>query len=102
LQALNISAEQRVRQIAVNMERWRWLPRNLGNQYIVVNIAALNLDVVERETPVLNMRVVVGKTYRKTPDFSDKITYLVINPSWGVPISLAPFPTRWTARSSLS
>ena len=89
LQALNISAEQRVRQIVVNMERWRWLPRNLGDRYILVNIAGFNLDVVEGEAPVLSMRVVVGKTYRKTPVFSDNITYLVINPYWGVPDSIA-------------
>jgi len=89
LQALNISADQRVRQIVVNMERWRWLPQELGNRYILVNIAAFNLDVVEQETPVLNMRVVAGKAYRKTPVFSDMITYLVINPFWAVPDTIA-------------
>jgi len=89
LQALNISAAQRARQIMVNMERWRWLPRNLGNPHILVNIAGFTLNVVEREATVLNMRVVVGKTYRKTPVFSDRITYLVINPYWGVPDSIA-------------
>ena len=88
-QALNISAEQRIRQIVVNMERWRWLPKNLGDRYILVNIAGFNLDVFDREMPVLNMRVVAGKTYRKTPVFSDKITYLVINPYWGVPDTIA-------------
>jgi murein L,D-transpeptidase YcbB/YkuD len=89
LQALNISVDQRVRQIMVNMERWRWLPQALGDRYILVNIAGFNLDIVEQETPVLNMRVVAGKSYRKTPVFSDKITYLVINPSWGVPDTIA-------------
>ena len=89
LQALNISAEQRVRQIVANMERWRWLPLDLGDRYILVNIAGFNLAVIERDKPVLNMRVVVGKTYRKTPVFSDKITYLVINPYWAVPDTIA-------------
>ncbi|UCG04788.1 MAG: L,D-transpeptidase family protein, partial [Desulfobacterales bacterium] len=89
LQVLNISADQRVRQIVMNMERWRWLPQNLGNRNILVNIASFNLDVIEQETPVLNMRVVAGKPYRKTPVFSDKITYLVINPYWGVPDTIA-------------
>jgi len=89
MQALNISADQRVRQIVVNMERCRWLPQVLGNRYILVNIANFNLDVVEQEMPVLNMRVVAGKPYRRTPVFSDKITYLVINPYWGVPDSIA-------------
>jgi murein L,D-transpeptidase YcbB/YkuD len=89
LQALNISADQRVRQITVNMERWRWLPQSLGDRYILVNIASFNLDVIEQETPILNMRVVAGRSYRKTPVFSDKITYLVINPYWGVPDPIA-------------
>ena len=89
LQALNISTNQRVRQIVVNMERWRWLPQKLGDRYILVNIAGFDLNVVEQETLVLDMRVVVGKTYRKTPVFSDKITYLVINPYWGVPNIIA-------------
>jgi murein L,D-transpeptidase YcbB/YkuD len=89
LQGLNISADQRVRQIVVNMERWRWLPQELGDRHILVNIASFNLDVVEQQTPVLNMRVVAGKSYRKTPVFSDRITYLVINPNWGVPTTIA-------------
>jgi murein L,D-transpeptidase YcbB/YkuD len=89
LQALNISADQRVRQIAVNMERWRWLPQMLGDRYILVNIAGFNLNVVEQEKSLLDMRVVAGKTYRKTPVFSDKMTYLVFNPYWGVPNSIA-------------
>jgi murein L,D-transpeptidase YcbB/YkuD len=88
-QALNISADRRVSQIMVNMERWRWLPLKLGDRYIMVNIAGYSLDVVEQETLVLNMRVVVGKTYRKTPVFSDRVTYLVINPYWGVPGNIA-------------
>ena len=89
LQVLNISADQRVRQIVVNMERWRWLPQMLGDRYILVNIAGFNLKVVEQEKPLLDMRVVAGRTYRKTPVFSDKITYLVINPYWGVPNTIA-------------
>jgi murein L,D-transpeptidase YcbB/YkuD len=89
LQALNISADQRVRQIAVNMERWRWLPQKLGDRYILVNIAGFNLKVVEQENTLLDVRIVAGKTYRKTPVFSDKITYLVINPFWAVPDIIA-------------
>jgi L,D-transpeptidase YcbB len=89
LQTINISADQRIRQIVVNMERWRWLPQDLGDRYILVNIAGFNLDVVEQETLVLNMRVVAGKPYRQTPVFSDKITHLVINPYWRVPATIA-------------
>jgi murein L,D-transpeptidase YcbB/YkuD len=87
--ALNISAEERSRQIIVNMERWRWLPKDLGNRYILVNIAGFSLDVIENQQPVMDMRIVAGKPYRRTPVFSDKVTYLVMHPYWGVPKSIA-------------
>jgi murein L,D-transpeptidase YcbB/YkuD len=89
LGALNVSAQDRVRQIEVDLERWRWLPQELGQQYILVNIANFELDVVEGGQPVLVMKVVVGKDYRRTPVFSDKITYLVLSPCWNVPPSIA-------------
>jgi murein L,D-transpeptidase YcbB/YkuD len=89
LVALNIPTEQRVRQILVNMERWRWLPQDLGHRYIIVNIANYELDVVENGHEVLTTRVIVGKPYRRTPVFSDKMTYLVINPHWYVPHNIA-------------
>jgi murein L,D-transpeptidase YcbB/YkuD len=87
--ALNISVQTRLRQIELNMERWRWLPRDLGTQYILVNIANFKLSVIERGQPIMEMRVVVGKHYRKTPVFSEKLKYLVINPFWNVPTKLA-------------
>jgi murein L,D-transpeptidase YcbB/YkuD len=74
----------------------RLLEAALNSNRVTETIAALlpdyagfHLDVVEHNQLGLNMRVVVGKTYRKTPVFSDKITYLVINPYWGVPDSIA-------------
>lgn len=87
--AMNISDQTRLRQIELNMERWRWLPRDLGTQYILVNIANFKLTVVDRNQPIMEMRVVVGKPYRKTPVFSEKMKYLVINPFWNVPTKLA-------------
>jgi len=87
--ALNISVQTRLRQIELNMERWRWLPRDLGNKYILVNIANFKLSVIERGQPIMEMRLVVGKHYRKTPVFNEKLQYLVINPFWNVPIKLA-------------
>jgi len=89
IKALNISAEERIRQIIVNMERWRWLPQDLGIRYILVNIAGFYLNVIENQKPVAEMRVVTGKPYRRTPVFSDKITYLVMNPYWAVPKTIA-------------
>jgi murein L,D-transpeptidase YcbB/YkuD len=87
--ALNISVQKRLHQIELNMERWRWLPRDLGIKYILINIADFKLSVVERGQPIIQMRVVVGKPYRKTPVFSEKMQYLVINPFWNVPTKLA-------------
>ena len=88
LEMLNIPIQQRVRQIELNMERWRWTPRDLGNRYLLVNIADARLWVIENLHRMLEMRVVVGKPYRRTPVFSAKMTYMVINPYWNVPTSL--------------
>jgi murein L,D-transpeptidase YcbB/YkuD len=88
LAALNETVEQRLRQIEVNMERWRWLPRSLGDRFIRVNIADFVLDVFEADEHIMTMRVIVGRDYRRTPVFSDLMTYLVINPYWNVPRKL--------------
>jgi L,D-transpeptidase YcbB len=89
LRALNVPVEKRIRQIELNLERWRWLPQNLGNPYIMVNIAGYGLEVVENESPVLTMKIVVGTAYQKTPVFSGKMTYIEMNPYWNVPHSIA-------------
>ena len=87
--AMNVPVEERIRQIEVNMERWRWLPRDLGNPHVMVNIADFWLRVVEDGDNALQMRVVVGTQYRQTPIFSDRISYLVFNPYWHVPPRIA-------------
>jgi len=89
LAALNVPVEERIRQIELNMERWRWLPRDFGQRYILVNIANFELDVVEDGKPLMIMHIVVGRPYRRTPVFSDKITYLVLSPYWHVPKNIA-------------
>lgn len=89
LSALNVTVEERIRQIIVNMERWRWMPNDLGDLYVLVNMAAFELDVVELGQSVLSMRVVVGRPYRRTPVFSDRIRYLEFNPVWHVPPRIA-------------
>ena len=89
LETLNVPVEQRMRQLKLNLERWRWLPQTLGERYILVNMANFQLNVVEKDQPVMDMRVVVGKGYRRTPVFSGKMTYLVFSPYWHVPHSIA-------------
>lgn len=87
--ALNVPVADRIQQIVINMERWRWMPDDLGARYILVNIAAFGLQVVEGGWPLLNMRVVIGRPYRRTPWFSGRMTYLEFNPTWNVPTSIA-------------
>ncbi len=87
--ALNVSARERVQQLLVNLERWRWLPGTLGPRHVLVNIAAAELQLVENGEETLTMRVVTGRPYRQTPVFSDEISYLVFNPYWHVPHSIA-------------
>ncbi|WP_316860683.1 L,D-transpeptidase family protein [uncultured Cohaesibacter sp.] len=72
-----------------NMERWRWLPRDLGEMYVMVNIPTFSLDVVDKGKVIHQTRVVVGKSAHKTPLFSDQMEYLVVNPYWNVPKSIA-------------
>ena len=89
LSALNVPLKQRIRQIELNMERMRWIPDSIEQSSIVVNIANFGLDVLEKGKPVLSMKAVVGKPFQRTPVFTAKMTFLVINPSWNVPASIA-------------
>ena len=89
LGVLNVPAGIRSRQIELNLERWRWIPHELGQRYILVNIADFKLSVVQNDYPVMEMRVVVGKDYRRTPVFSKQMKYLVFNPYWNIPRKLA-------------
>ena len=87
--ALNIPIEERVRQIIVSMERWRWMPEELGSDYNKVNIAGFHLTRYENGQFAERKKVIVGKPYRRTPAFSDTIKYLEFNPYWTVPYSIA-------------
>lgn len=90
LRALNLPVTHRIRQIELNMERWRWLPDSLlGDRYLMVNIPNYSLQVVENDRTVLAMRVVVGKEFSRTPMFTDEVSYMVFNPVWNVPSSIA-------------
>ena len=86
---MNVPVEARIRQIELNMERWRWLPRDLGDPHILVNIPEMRLDVSEHGATPVTMRVVVGKPDTQTPIFNDKMTYLVFSPVWNVPDDIA-------------
>ena len=93
LKALNIPLSHRIKQMVINLERRRWMRDDLGKRYVFVNLADQSLKVVDtlatREKTVHVARVVVGKPYHNTPVFSDEMEYLVINPYWNVPSSIA-------------
>ncbi len=89
VQALNVTVEARIRQIELNMERFRWMPDEFGDDHVFVNLAGFELDYVRQGTTRLSMRVVVGRQYRETPVFSDRIRYLEFNPTWTVPPKIA-------------
>jgi murein L,D-transpeptidase YcbB/YkuD len=88
LAALNVSPAQRVRQIELNLERWRWLPGDLGKRRVEVNLPGYFLSLMEGDRAATRMRVVVGKAGAATPAFSDRMAYVVINPYWNVPESI--------------
>lgn len=89
LAALNVPVEDRIDQIVLNLERRRWLPDDLGARYVYVNLADFNLKVVDGEKTIHDARVIVGLPYRRTPIFSDRMSYLEFNPYWHVPPSIA-------------
>jgi murein L,D-transpeptidase YcbB/YkuD len=86
---MNVSPERRIRQIELNLERWRWLPRKLGDRHILVNIPEYRLEVWEGDRVPLAMKVVVGKHDTPTPIFNDEMTYIVFSPYWNVPPNIA-------------
>lgn len=86
---MNVPVGARIDQIALNMERWRWLPRDLGARHILVNIPAYQLEVWDNGRVPLAMRVVVGKKESATPIFDDRMTYVVFSPYWNVPPDIA-------------
>ncbi len=86
---LNITAQQRVQQIKVNLERYRWLPDDFGDRYIYINVANFKLKAYENGQEKLDMKVIVGRKSRQTPSFSGELGNMVFNPYWTVPKKLA-------------
>ena len=82
---LVVPVEERLRQIELNLERWRWVPDDFGATTVLVNIPGYTLDVEEDRTIVDSMAVVVGGKGWETPVFGDQIEHLVLNPYWNVP-----------------
>lgn len=88
LSKLNISVQEKITAIRLNMERWRVIPEEMENPYISVNIPDFSLSVIEDNKTVLSMKAIVGREGRETPIFNAKIQYIVVNPYWHVPITI--------------
>lgn len=90
LAALNGATGSKVTRddVVANMERWRWLPHDLGQFHVLVNIPEFRVAVVQDDNSVFSTRVVVGKPSTPTPLFSNSIKNIVVNPYWNVPSSI--------------
>lgn len=82
---LNTPIEEKIKVLRVNLERMRWLPRNLGERYILINIPAYKLKLYEQNKVQLKMDVIVGKKKFPTPVFSHKMSEVIVNPYWKIP-----------------
>ena len=89
--ALNQSAPYRAAQIAANLERMRWLPRNFGSRFIYVNVPAFRLEAYDGGQKALDMKVIVGEDFedKATPVFSDVMETVVFRPYWNVTPDIA-------------
>jgi murein L,D-transpeptidase YcbB/YkuD len=87
--ALNVPVEQRIRTIALNLERWRWLPDPMPARYLMVNVPDFRLEAIENGKMVMDMRVVVGEPDNKTPIFADEMTHVIFSPYWNIPPGIA-------------
>jgi len=88
LKTLRDASDPRVPEIELNLERWRWLPRALGDPHVLVNIPGFDLQLVRGTAVAQRMRIVVGTAFNPTPVFSDRIVSIVANPPWNVPESI--------------
>ncbi len=86
--ALNRSIDDDIQEVAINLERWRWMPRDLGERHIMVNIPAYELTLVNNEQTIVRMPVVVGSVKHQTPIFSKGTRFVEVAPTWTVPASI--------------
>lgn len=85
---LNQTIDDGIRRLAINLDRWRWLPRDLGEDYLWVNIPDYTLRIYEDGTERWSTRIIAGTSVHRTPIFADRLEYIVFSPSWIVPNSI--------------
>ncbi len=90
LAAINTSIATRLEQVMVNLERMRWMNRDLGSRHIFVNIPDYTVSMIDNGETIYRTRSVVGEPEKtRTPEFSDVLSYFVVNPTWHLPDSIA-------------
>ena len=77
-----------IERLRANLERWRWMPRELGKRYLLVNVPAFTVSLVQDGVVVERRRVVVGKRATPTPQFAAQVSGIIVNPWWDVPASI--------------
>ncbi|MBX9808146.1 MAG: L,D-transpeptidase family protein [Flavobacteriaceae bacterium] len=85
VEALNFSKRKRKEQIIANLERWKWFPKEMGDEYVIINIPDYKLTLVKDKDTVRTHKVIVGRDKRPTPVLSSKLSHVVLNPTWTVP-----------------
>ncbi len=89
LAELNLPLSRRISQIRLNMERWRWLPDQLGHRHIIVNVSAYQLSAYDHGERRLSMEAIIGTLENPTPQISGKLHTIVFNPYWSIPRRIA-------------
>lgn len=85
IDAMNVTAAERVNQIRVNLERARWIFHDMPSSSIIIDIAGFMLQYYHEKQPAWRTKVMVGQPFNQTPIFRSAITYLVLNPTWTIP-----------------
>ncbi|HTL82205.1 MAG TPA: L,D-transpeptidase family protein [Bacteroidia bacterium] len=86
---LAMTPEDWQRQLAMNMERWRWEPKKFEKRHMIVNLPAFKMTVWEADTIVMESRIVCGQVDKQTPELDSKMYQIVLYPYWNVPYSIA-------------
>ncbi len=93
LAQMNVSVEDRIGMMRLNLERTRWVLHHPEEDFLIVNIAGFNIKRIQNKEIVYQSRVIVGKNHKESPIFKDEVEYIVFNPTWTLPYSIATHET---------
>ena len=88
LNRLNIPVSERIETVKINLERWKWVPRDTADTMIQVNVAAFELEVVQNRKTIKRMPAIAGDTMHHTVMFYDELQQIVFSPFWNIPKSI--------------